>query len=465
MKSTISHSPQGDLTAKRSNRWFTTGLTAIWMAVVMLCVTSCQPQNVPIITPEGEGEAIARPANTTVVYECNERLFAKTDAFKTIEAYVPELERMGVNVLWLMPIHPIGQDTKAIGSPYCVRDYKGINPDFGTMADLKHLVATAHDHNMRVVLDWIANHTSWDNTWTTTHPDWYEGPSTGDEQHWADVTFLNYNLQAVRDTMKECMLYWVREADIDGFRCDYAGGVPLDWWKEVNEAVLALKPNAFLLAETSDARHFDAGFQMLYSWSYLYAIEDIYSGKGSLSNLLSAHNSEYNSTPADKQRLRYITTHDETAEKAPASIYRDAQGELSAFCLAAFMGGVPMIYSSQELGNLNTINFFEYNIMDFAAQNSTRDALAWILKIYRDTEALRGGTQLVSSLAARVPYVEYTRDNQALLVICNAANTEQQVKLPMRYEGIEMTDLLTDKTTTLEAVTTLQPHEYRIYKK
>lgn len=435
------------------------------LSLVAFCAFSCSERNIPIITPEGQGVTNARAVNTTIVYECNERLFADSAAFQTIEAYIPTLEQMGVNVLWLMPIHPIGQDAKAIGSPYCVRDYRAVNPDFGTLDDLKHLVHTAHNHGMRVVLDWIANHTSWDNPWTTAHPDWYEGPSTADETYWADVTFLNYSVQAVQDTMKECMLYWVREADIDGFRCDYAGGVPLSWWKEVNDAVLALKPNAFLLAETSDARHFDAEFQMLYSWSYLYAIEDIYSGSGSLSALLSAHNAEYNATPNNKERLRYITTHDETAEKAPASIYRDAKGELSAFCLAAFMGGVPMIYSSQELGNLNAINFFNYNIMDFAAPNATRDALTKILTIYREAEKLRGGTQLISSLAARVPYVEFTLGDEALLVICNAANSEQKVKLPMRYEGIAVTNMLTDETTTLGAVTTLQPHEYRIYKK
>ncbi len=436
-------------------------LTAISVAILF---AACGPSGEePLINVDGDD--IKRDANTTIVYECNERLFAQDNAFKAIETYIPELEKMGVNVLWLMPIHPRGEDAKAIGSPYCVKDYRAVDPKFGTTSDLKHLVALCHEHGMQVILDWIANHTSWDNAWVTRHPEWYEGPSTADEQSWADVTFLNYNIQAVRDTMKECMLYWVREADIDGFRCDYANGAPLDFWQDVNDAIYNLKPDAFLLAETSDTRHYNAGFGYIYSWNYLYAVEDLYAGSGTFSSLLSAHNSEYNSTPADKERLRYITTHDETATKAPASVYRDAAGELSAFCLTAFMGGVPMIYSSQELGNTNTINFFNYNILDFTSPNATRDALAAILKAYRQTASLRSVQPTFGTLATRVPYVEYIKDDAALFVICNSANTEQKVKFPMRYEGAVVTDMLSGEQQTLEAVTTLAPREYRIYRK
>jgi len=431
------------------------------IALGSMLLASCTHKDEPIITPEGK-DAV-RPAPTTVIYECNERLFAEKDVFKAIEAYVPELERMGVNVLWLMPIHPRGADEKSIGSPYCVRDYRAIDPLFGSLADFKQLVNTCHAHGIRVLLDWIANHTAWDNAWVTNHPDWYEGPSTGDEQYWKDVTFLNYNLQAVRDTMTDCMLYWVREADIDGFRCDYAGGVPLDWWKATNDAILKLKPNAILLAETSDTRHYDAGFNLLYSWSFLSAIESVYSGTGRWSALVSAHQSEYNATPADKERMRYITTHDETADYSPAAFYRDAAGELSAFCLTIFMGGVPMIYSSQEIGNTNTISFFEYKVMDFKSQNATRDALAEILRVWHETKDLRGGEQTLGSLSARVPYIEYVKGDKVLLVFCNTSNSEQQVKLPMRYEGTKLTNLFTGESKVLETVLTLKPRDYRIY--
>ena len=429
----------------------------------MLCLFSGCKQGHHVLPPVEEDKPIV-DANTMVIYECNERLFAESEAFKAIENYVPELAQMGVNVLWLMPIHPRGADSKAIGSPYCVRDYRAIDPAFGDMADLQSLVNTAHKNGMRVILDWIANHTSWDNRWVTAHPDWYQGPQTADETFWADVTFLNYDVQAVCDTMAACMLYWVDEADIDGFRCDYAGGAPKEFWQGVISDLRERKDNALMLAETSDAGLYAAGFDLLYSWSYLYAIEGLYSGSSTFGALLSANTSEYNSTPAGKERMRYVTTHDESANTAPGSVFRSAQGELSAFCLTAFMAGVPMIYSSQELGYMNTVNFFNFNVMDFASENATRTAMKSLLGAYRQTAHLRGGKQLTGALNSKVPYIEYTDESETLLVICNTSNSEQEVKYPMKHQGREVIDLLTGQSLNLGTTTKLAPYEYRVYK-
>ena len=440
------------------------------IAVSILCLlplytfVGCNPEYNVLPPDDGTNTSTNTNANTTVIYECNERLFAKTDAFKAIEEYIPTLADMGINVLWLMPIHPIGEDDKAIGSPYCIRDFKALNPAFGTMEDLRSLVNIAHQNGMRVMLDWIANHTSWDNRWVTDHPDWYQGPSTADEKFWEDVTFLNYDVPALCDTMKACMLYWVDEADIDGFRCDYADGAPLDFWKSVITDIRSRKEDALMLAETSDARLYDAGFDLLYSWSYLTAIEGLYSGSSSFSALLSANTSEYNATPAEKDRMRYVTTHDESAKTAPANVFRTPQGELSAFCLTAFLAGVPMIYSSQELGNMSTINFFNYNIMDFKADNAIRSAMKQLLRIYHDSKSLREGKQFTGSLNANVHYVEYTAGEETMIIICNTSSNDQEVKLPMKHQGHTVTDLLSDETLDLTTTLSLKPYEYRIYK-
>ena len=444
------------------NRNCTWYFVPLYLILSLGTFTSCEQG--PRVEPPVEPEKPIVDANRTVIYECNERLFAETEAFKAIEAYVPTLADMGVNVLWLMPVHPIGEDAKAVGSPYCVRDFKALNPAFGTMEDLKSLVATAHQNGMRVMLDWIANHTSWDNRWVTAHPDWYTGPATADEKFWEDVTFLNYDVPAVCDTMKACMLYWVDEADIDGFRCDYADGAPMDFWREVITDIRSRKNDALMLAETSDARLYTAGFDLLYSWSYMYAVEGLYSGSSTFGALLSANTSEYNSTPEGKERMRYVTTHDESSSTAPGNVFRTPQGELSAFCLTAFMAGVPMIYSSQELGNMSAINFFNYNIMDFAADNATRTAMKNLLKAYRETAHLRGGKQITGSLNAKVPYIQYTDEKETMIVICNTANSDQEVKLPMAHQGHTVTDLLTGETLTLGTTATLAPYEYRIYK-
>lgn len=443
---------------KKSNK-----ISTFVLSTLSLCIfTACQPEY-SVLPPVPEQKPIT-DANQVVIYECNERLFAETEAFKAIEAYIPTLVDMGVNVLWLMPIHPIGADSKAVGSPYCVKDYTAINPAFGTMDDLKHLVNTAHEHQMRVMLDWIANHTSWDNRWVTAHPDWYQPAQTADEKQWADVTFLNYDMQVVCDTMQACMLYWVNEAGIDGFRCDYAQGVPLSFWKSTISAIRAKKSDALMLAETSDVAHYDAGFDLLYSWSYMYAVEGLYSGSGTFGSLLSAHTSEYNSTPEDKDRMRYVTTHDESATAGPGTFYHSPQGELSAFCLTAFLSGVPMIYSSQELGNMNAINFFNYNIMDFKAENDTRTALKQLMKVYHETAHLRGGSRITGSLNTKVHYIEYSDEQETMIVICNTSGKKQDVKLPMKHQGHEMSDLLTGASVSLETIITLAPYEYKIYK-
>lgn len=443
---------------KKSNK-----ISTFVLSTLSLCIfTACQPEY-SVLPPVPEQKPIT-DANQVVIYECNERLFAEAEAFKAIEEYIPTLVDMGVNVLWLMPIHPIGADSKAVGSPYCVKDYTAINPAFGTMDDLKHLVNTAHEHQMRVMLDWIANHTSWDNRWVTAHPDWYQPAQTADEKQWADVTFLNYDMQVVCDTMQACMLYWVNEAGIDGFRCDYAQGVPLSFWKSTISAIRAKKSDALMLAETSDVAHYDAGFDLLYSWSYMYAVEGLYSGSGTFGSLLSAHTSEYNSTPEDKDRMRYVTTHDESATAGPGTFYHSPQGELSAFCLTAFLSGVPMIYSSQELGNMNAINFFNYNIMDFKAENDTRTALKQLMKVYHETAHLRGGSRITGSLNTKVHYIEYSDEQETMIVICNTSGKKQDVKLPMKHQGHEVSDLLTGASVSLETIITLAPYEYKIYK-
>lgn len=447
---------------KIMNKNCTWYVVPLYLILTLCTFMACQP-DYSVLPPAPEEKPIV-DANRVVIYECNERLFAETEAFKAIEDYIPTLSEMGVNVLWLMPVHPVGTDSKAVGSPYCVRDYTAVNPAFGTLDDLKRLIQTAHEHQMLVILDWIANHTSWDNRWVTAHPDWYQPAQTADEKQWADVTFLNYDMKVVRDTMQACMLYWINEAGIDGFRCDYAEGVPLSFWESTIDAIRAKNSDALMLAETSDAAYYDAGFDLIYSWAFMYAVEGLYSGNGTFGSLLSAHNSEYNSTPGDKDRMRYVTTHDESATAAPGTFYRTPQGELSAFCLTAFLSGVPMIYSSQELGNMNAINFFNYNIMDFKSENATRTALKQMMKVYHETAHLRGGNRITGSLNTKVHYIEYTDEKETMIVVCNTSSKEQEVKLPMKHQGHEVTDMLNGQRVQLGSTATLASYEYQIYK-
>ena len=182
------------------------------------------------------------------IYEVNIRQYTKEGTFAAFEKSLPRLKKLGVDILWIMPINPISKKNRkgTLGSYYAVQDYKGVNPEFGNLADFKHLVDKAHEMGFHVLLDWVANHTGWDNKWITEHPDWYTQDSLGHiispVPDWTDVADLNYNNPNMRAAMIDAMKYWVKEANIDGYRCDVAGSVPVDFWNQARAELDAIKP-------------------------------------------------------------------------------------------------------------------------------------------------------------------------------------------------------------------------------
>ncbi|MDE6381267.1 MAG: hypothetical protein K2L57_00205 [Muribaculaceae bacterium] len=172
--------------------------------------------------------------STSVIYQANPRFFAKSGCLGALTAHVEEIASMGCDILWVMPVMEQGEKD-AFGSPYCIRDFKAVNPDYGTMADFRRLVETAHGAGMKVMLDWVANHTAWDHSWTVTHPEYYVRDAAGNIQQastWTDVAQLDFSNPDTAGAMADAMLYWVEQSDIDGFRCDYADGVPHSFWAE-----------------------------------------------------------------------------------------------------------------------------------------------------------------------------------------------------------------------------------------
>ena len=433
---------------------------SITILSLLLCLIGCGggETNTPTPTPSTE----MKQGNTTIVYECNERLFAKQAAFQSIQAYLPTLQEMQVNVLWLMPIHPRGT-VKTVNSPYCVKDHKAIDPAFGSLSDLKALVDDCHQRGMLVILDWVANHTAWDNQWYLDHPDWYTTP-IGTEQNWNDVVPLDYTKQVVRDSMLDAMLYWVNNADIDGFRCDYAEGVPTDFWKTAINAIRAVKPNAILLAEASNVNYYNAGFDWLYSWDYLAGIQSLYQSSKLTSTLYKVSQSEMSTTPSGKARLRYTTTHDASSENAPSTFYKTPQGQLSAACLTFFLEGIPMIYSSQEIGDMNTINFFNYDIKSFSASNATTKAYIALMKAYTATAEARYG-DVTDYSTDHVAMFSRTQGDHEILVIVNTTDQEQVVTLPLRWQRNQYTNPLNGESVTSPKSQTLSGYQYVIYSK
>ena len=242
-------------------------IKSILATVAAIAATACSSNETPV--PENPEIPIGYEVPTEVIYEVNPRFFGENDCLKGVTAQLSRISDMGCDILWVMPVYETGE-LKGIGSPYCVRDYKAVNARYGTMADMKDLVDAAHAKGMKVILDWVANHTAWDCAWITEHPNWYKKDAGGNiiaPNGWNDVAQLDYNNSDMRAAMKDAMFYWVDRLSIDGFRCDYADGVPHDFWSSVISDLRASHPDMIMLAETSNSAYYADGFDMIYDWN------------------------------------------------------------------------------------------------------------------------------------------------------------------------------------------------------
>ena len=261
-----------------------------------------------------------------VVYEVFVPDFSEEGTFRGVIDRLDELEAMGVNTLWLMPIHPVGEkraktDIGALGSPYAVRDYKGVNPAYGGEEQFRALVDSVHARDMKIIIDWVANHTAWDHPWIEEHPEYYtEGPidgrftvplMDGDTTDWTDVVDLNYDNEEMRAEMIDAMQYWVREYNIDGYRCDVAHEVPLDFWETAIDSVEAVKP-VLMLAEAGETEMHEVGFDQSYAWAYYGTLKRVWEEGDSVSHLATQVDTTLDDLVPQARRLRFTTNHDES---------------------------------------------------------------------------------------------------------------------------------------------------------
>ena len=300
-------------------------------------------------------------AKNAVIYEVNTRQYTPEGTFKAFETSLPRLKDLGVDILWFMPIHPIGiKDRKipegmkeSLGSYYSVKDYKGVNPEFGTQADFKSLVDKAHEMGFKVIIDWVANNSSRDNAWITEHPDWYMHDSTGKilaPFDWTDVAKLNYSNKEMRAAMIDAMKYWVVNCNIDGFRCDVAGEVPRDFWEDARKEIETIKP-MLMLAENEDKpelciKAFDAN----YGWAMCNGtFVRVSNGKDSVEAIIKTQQKIDSTFPANAMKMNFITNHDENSWNGTAQ--EKFGSGVNAFAVLTYtLPGIPLIYSGQEAG-------------------------------------------------------------------------------------------------------------------
>lgn len=298
--------------------------------------------------------ALKAPAwvESGVFYEIFPRQFSAEGNFNGITARLDDLKKLGVNILWLMPIHPVGQEKKkgTVGSPYAVRDFYAINPDYGTREDLRRLIQEAHRRGLKVIIDMVANHTSWDSVMMKT-PEFYTRDATGrvisPVPDWADVADLNYDNPRLRDYMIEMLKYWVREFDLDGFRCDVAGFVPTDFWERARAELERVKPDIVMLAEWHSPDLMVKAFDADYAWPFHSAITEVLQGRSPASQLRAAWQEERARFPRNTLHMRFSDNHDE--RRAIARFGERAA--LAAGALVFTMDGVPLIYNGMEVGD------------------------------------------------------------------------------------------------------------------
>jgi glycosidase len=300
-----------------------------------------------------------------VIYQVNTRQFTPEGTLKAAEAQLPRLKALGVEIIWLMPVNPIGKVNRkgSLGSPYSVADYRAVNPELGTLEDLKRFTAAAHALGLKVVIDWVANHSAWDNWLVEKHPDWYARDWNGKFRptpwwDWSDIIEFDYAQAGLRDYMAESLLFWVREANIDGFRADVACYVPEDFWAGVRAKAEALKPGLWWLAECESrdihARAFDAS----YGWQWGDTLARIARGEADVNGLRVFYAENERKWPVNAQRMIFTSNHDKNSWEG-TEFERFGPALTNALVLSFVSEGIPLVYNGQEAGNERRLAFFE----------------------------------------------------------------------------------------------------------
>ena len=433
------------------------------ISIVAAVLISCRPAQ--------EQVAFKMPAvDDIAMYQVNPRVFAPENSLNAVAARIDSISDLGVNMMWVMPIYPIGIE-KGKNSPYCIRDYKAIAPEFGTIDDFKNLAKVCHEHGMGIILDWVANHTAWDHPWVKEHPDWYTHDEKADTMihprpwDWFDVADLNYDNKDMRAAMIDAMKYWIVDVGIDGFRCDVADGVPADFWKDAIEQLrkAAAPRRIVMLAEGKNLDNFTVGgFDMNYGWDYKDGLVKVFKGAPA-QDLINADMLEYHDLPAGKVKLRFTTNHDHSTEVTPCVEFTNDRGAMAAYVASIFPHGGALIYGSQEVGYPKPINFFKYVPVDWTAKPEIYQEYKSLIEIYNKHSALRKGT--IKSWPDKDVFIFEKHDKkETILVVVNVRNKAKTMQVPDHWKGRKAKDLMTEKEYRLDASLPLEPFQYLILK-
>lgn len=371
------------------------------------------------------------------IYEVNLRQFTDEGNFSAFRKHLPRLKELGVGILWFMPIHPIGELNRkgSLGSYYSVKDYTDVNPEFGTIEEFKELVKEIHSLGMYVIIDWVANHTAWDHQWTKTHPEFYNKDEDGNfippVDDWSDVVDLNYENNELWNEMINAMKFWVNECNIDGFRCDVSGMVPIDFWIEVRKELDKIKP-VFMLAEW-DTPEQHLAFDMTYDWNMHKIMNDVAQGKKTPADIIRHINNDRINYPEFAFRMQFTDNHDENSWNG--TVFERLGDAAECFAALTFLiPDMPLIYSGQEAGLNKRLSFFEKDPIEWK-EHKFFDLYKSLIELKKSNELLYCGTKggkiefIPNNDQQKILSFVRVKDKNILLAVFNLSETPSEVLL------------------------------------
>ena len=411
-------------------------------------------------------------SQNATLYQVNMRGFSKEGTFKAVLARLDSIKVLGVNVVYLMPIFPIGK-LRAVDSPFAVQDYTGVNPEFGTLADLRAIVDGCHARGLAVILDWVGNHTSWDHPWIAQHPDWYVHNAAGEMVNpipeWKDIAQLDFTKPELRAAMIGALRYWVFQANIDGYRFDYADGPTQAFFTEALASLNGIRGHKLLFLAEGDKKKYylRGGFQLDYDFGFMNVMKgDIFAKGKSVRLLDSVNTANYRDVPPTARMLRYTSNHDINAwEGTPQQLFGGERGAMAAFVVAAYMKAVPLIYNGQEVGYAERVPFMgPRKAIDWTANPRLTQEYKQLIRCRNGSNALRNGA-LASFGNDDVCAFTKTDGKEQVLVLANLRNAAARFALPANVRGAAWRNALDGQPVDTAGPLALQPYQYLILKK
>ena len=445
--------------------------------IIILIITPFCTKKTAAPIQQGPFTSVIHPdwIQSSAMYEVNIRQYTSEGTFNAFAEQLPKLKKLGVEILWLMPVHPIGEVNRKgpLGSYYSVKDYKGTNPEFGSMEDFKSLVSKAHELGMYLIIDWVPNHSAWDNPLVASHPEWYAKDSLGkmfSPWDWTDVVKFDFDQRALREYMIDALKYWLTETGLDGFRFDVAHQIPVDFWNEVRPALQSVKPDVLLLAEDEQRTLHEQAMDISYGWELHHIMNQVAQGQKQVADIDSYFERAARDYNTNDIRIYFTSNHDENSWNGTEwERMGNATEVMTVFTY--LIPGMPLVYSGQEAGSSKRLKFFEKDPIEWN-DHPFFDLYQKLNQMKRENPALWnpgfGGTYTRLTTQADQQVLAFKRElgTNSVIAVLNMSNQPASVTLSAEIAGGRYTEFFSgDRVKPADQPIQLEAWSYAVYTK